>query len=49
VLLASKNWLPKEEEEEGLGDNILVVSMSFDANPGGAHQEIGKRTYCRAW
>jgi hypothetical protein len=26
-----------------------VVSMSFDANPGGAHQEIGKRTYCRAW
>lgn len=49
VLLATRYWLPKEEEEEGLGDNILVLSMSFDANPRGAHQEIGKRTYCRAW
>jgi hypothetical protein len=40
-----RNWLQKDEEEEGLGDNILVLSISFDGNPGGAHQgveEIGK-------
>ncbi|KAH9549184.1 hypothetical protein CY35_10G006400 [Sphagnum magellanicum] len=40
-----QNWLYKDEEEEGLGDNILVLSISFDGNPGGAHQsveEIGK-------
>jgi hypothetical protein len=26
-----------------------VLSTSFDANPGGAHPEIGKRTYFTAW
>jgi pimeloyl-ACP methyl ester carboxylesterase len=39
-----RNWLQKDEEE-GLGDNILVLSISFDGNPGGAHEsveEIGK-------
>jgi len=40
-----RNWLYKDEEEEGLGDNILVLSISFDGNPRGAHEsveEIGK-------
>ncbi len=40
-----RNWLHKDEEEGGLGDNILVLSISFDGNPGGAHdsvEEIGK-------
>jgi triacylglycerol esterase/lipase EstA (alpha/beta hydrolase family) len=38
-----RNWLHKEEE--GLGDNILVLSISFDGNPVGAHdsvEDIGK-------
>ncbi len=40
-----RNWLHKDEEGGGLGDNILVLSISFDGNPGGAHEsveEIGK-------
>jgi hypothetical protein len=40
-----RNWLHKDEEQEGLGDNILVLSISFDGNPNGAHEsveEIGK-------
>jgi hypothetical protein len=40
-----RNWLHKDEEQEGLGDNILVLSISLDGNPGGAHEsmeDIGK-------
>jgi hypothetical protein len=40
-----REWLHKDEEERGLGDNILVLSISFDGNHGGAHEdveEIGK-------
>ncbi|CAK9859086.1 unnamed protein product [Sphagnum jensenii] len=40
-----RNWLHKDEDQEGLGDNILVLSISFDGNPRGAHEsveEIGK-------
>jgi hypothetical protein len=32
-----RNWLPKDE---GLGDNILVLSISFDGNPAGAHDSV---------
>jgi hypothetical protein len=35
-----RNWLPKDEKQEGLGDNILVLSISFDGNPGGAHESV---------
>lgn len=40
-----RNWLHNDEADEGLGDNILVLSISFDGNPRGAHEsveEIGK-------
>jgi triacylglycerol esterase/lipase EstA (alpha/beta hydrolase family) len=34
-----RNWLYKDEEE-GLGDNILVLSICFDGNPDYAHESV---------
>ncbi|KAH9549180.1 hypothetical protein CY35_10G006100 [Sphagnum magellanicum] len=35
-----RNWLHKHEEGGGLGGDILVLSISFDGNPGGAHESV---------
>lgn len=35
-----RNWLHNDEADEGLGDNILVLSISFDGNPRGAHDSV---------
>ncbi|KAH8948989.1 hypothetical protein BDL97_10G006600 [Sphagnum fallax] len=34
-----RNWLYKDEEE-GLGDNILVLSICFDGDPDYAHESV---------
>ncbi|CAM6041631.1 unnamed protein product [Sphagnum compactum] len=35
-----QEWLPKSREDRGLGSRILVLSVSFDANPQGAHESV---------
>jgi hypothetical protein len=35
-----QEWLPKSKEYQGLGSRILVLSVSFDANPQGAHESV---------